>query len=77
MTSLSFILGVTPLAVATGAGAEMRQLLGTAVLFGVSMSTEPGPQICTEQGPLMETLWGSARRGEAGPGCAAGASAGQ
>ena len=35
MTSLSFILGVAPLAVATGAGAEMRQSLGTAVLFGM------------------------------------------
>jgi hydrophobe/amphiphile efflux-1 (HAE1) family protein len=35
MTSLAFILGVTPLAVATGAGAEMRQSLGTAVLFGM------------------------------------------
>jgi Cu/Ag efflux pump CusA len=35
MTSLSFILGVGPLAVATGAGAEMRQSLGTAVLFGM------------------------------------------
>jgi Cu/Ag efflux pump CusA len=28
-------LGVAPLAVATGAGAEMRQSLGTAVLFGM------------------------------------------
>jgi len=35
MTSFSFILGVAPLAVATGAGAEMRQSLGTAVLFGM------------------------------------------
>ena len=35
MTSLSFILGVAPLAVAIGAGAEMRQSLGTAVLFGM------------------------------------------
>jgi multidrug efflux pump subunit AcrB len=35
MTSLAFILGVAPLAVATGAGAEMRQALGTAVLFGM------------------------------------------
>ncbi len=35
MTSMSFILGVAPLAVATGAGAEMRQSLGTAVLFGM------------------------------------------
>jgi HAE1 family hydrophobic/amphiphilic exporter-1 len=35
MTSFAFILGVLPLAVATGAGAEMRQSLGTAVLFGM------------------------------------------
>jgi hydrophobe/amphiphile efflux-1 (HAE1) family protein len=35
MTSFAFILGVIPLAVATGAGAEMRQSLGTSVLFGM------------------------------------------
>jgi multidrug efflux pump subunit AcrB len=35
MTSFAFILGVAPLVVATGAGAEMRQSLGTAVLFGM------------------------------------------
>jgi hydrophobe/amphiphile efflux-1 (HAE1) family protein len=35
MTSLAFILGVTPLVVATGAGAEMRQSLGTAVFGGM------------------------------------------
>ncbi|CAH2604943.1 Efflux pump membrane transporter BepE [Rhodovastum atsumiense] len=35
MTSLAFILGVLPLAVATGAGAEMRQSLGTAVFAGM------------------------------------------
>jgi multidrug efflux pump subunit AcrB len=35
MTSFAFILGVFPLAVATGAGSEMRQSLGTAVFFGM------------------------------------------
>ncbi len=35
MTSFAFILGVLPLATATGAGAEMRQSLGTAVFFGM------------------------------------------
>ncbi len=35
MTSLAFILGVAPLVIATGAGAEMRQSLGTAVFFGM------------------------------------------
>jgi len=35
MTSLAFILGVAPLVVATGAGAEMRRSLGTAVFAGM------------------------------------------
>ena len=35
MTSLAFVLGVLPLVVAAGAGAEMRQSLGTAVFFGM------------------------------------------
>jgi hydrophobe/amphiphile efflux-1 (HAE1) family protein len=35
MTSLAFILGVTPLVFATGAGAELRQALGTAVFYGM------------------------------------------
>ncbi len=35
MTSFAFILGVAPLVVATGAGAEMRQSLGTAVFGGM------------------------------------------
>jgi multidrug efflux pump subunit AcrB len=35
MTSFAFILGVFPLAVATGAGSEMRQSLGTAVFCGM------------------------------------------
>jgi HAE1 family hydrophobic/amphiphilic exporter-1 len=35
MTSFAFIFGVLPLAIATGAGAEMRQALGTAVFFGM------------------------------------------
>ena len=35
MTSFAFILGVLPLAVAQGAGAEMRQSLGIAVLSGM------------------------------------------
>ena len=35
MTSLAFIMGVVPLAVATGAGAEMRQAMGVAVFAGM------------------------------------------
>jgi multidrug efflux pump len=35
MTSCSFILGVLPLVLATGAGSEMRQALGTAIFSGM------------------------------------------
>jgi multidrug efflux pump subunit AcrB len=35
MTSFAFILGVSPLVWAIGAGAELRQALGTAVFFGM------------------------------------------
>jgi len=35
MTSFAFILGVVPLVTASGAGAEMRQSLGTAVFSGM------------------------------------------
>lgn len=35
MTSLAFILGVVPLLIAQGAGAEMRQALGVAVFSGM------------------------------------------
>ena len=35
MTSFAFIMGVVPLIVATGAGAEMRRSLGTAVFSGM------------------------------------------
>ncbi len=36
MTSFAFILGVVPMALATGPGAEMRQVLGTAVFNGMT-----------------------------------------
>jgi multidrug efflux pump subunit AcrB len=35
MTSFAFILGVIPLAFASGAGAELRRALGVAVFFGM------------------------------------------
>jgi HAE1 family hydrophobic/amphiphilic exporter-1 len=35
MTAFAFILGVVPLVIATGPGAEMRQALGTAVFYGM------------------------------------------
>jgi multidrug efflux pump subunit AcrB len=35
MTAFAFILGVLPLVTASGAGAEMRRALGTAVFSGM------------------------------------------
>ena len=39
MTAFSFILGVMPLVVATGSGAESRHILGTAVMSGMLASS--------------------------------------
>ena len=42
MTAFSFILGVLPLVVASGAGAASRQSLGTAVAGGMTAATVLG-----------------------------------
>jgi hydrophobe/amphiphile efflux-1 (HAE1) family protein len=42
MTSFAFIFGSLPLAIATGAGASARRVLGTAVVFGMSTATLTG-----------------------------------
>jgi HAE1 family hydrophobic/amphiphilic exporter-1/multidrug efflux pump len=42
MTSLAFIFGSLPLAIATGAGSGARLVLGTAVVFGMSVATMIG-----------------------------------
>jgi HAE1 family hydrophobic/amphiphilic exporter-1/multidrug efflux pump len=42
MTSFAFILGALPLAIASGAGATSRQVLGTTVVFGMTAATVIG-----------------------------------
>ena len=42
MTAFSFILGVLPLVVATGAGAEARVIMGMALLGGMTLATVLG-----------------------------------
>ncbi len=42
MTAFSFILGVVPLLIASGAGSGSRRSLGTAVFFGMLLSTVLG-----------------------------------
>ena len=62
MTSFAFILGVFPLAVATGAGAEMRQSLGTAVFCrharrdDLRPAVHPGLLHLHSQAPLQERV---------------------
>lgn len=42
MTAFSFILGVLPLVIATGSGAEARKVMGMALLGGMGMATVLG-----------------------------------
>jgi HAE1 family hydrophobic/amphiphilic exporter-1 len=64
MTAVSFILGVIPLVVATGAGARSRQSLGTAVLGGMFIATVLGvfaiPLLYLLVQSLIEKLTGPA-----------------
>jgi len=39
MTAFSFILGVFPLVIASGSGAEARKVMGMALLGGMSIAT--------------------------------------
>jgi multidrug efflux pump subunit AcrB len=62
MTSLAFILGVAPLVVATGAGAEMRQSLGTAVFGGMLGVTRFGLIFTPALYTLMQRIGASSIR---------------
>ena len=39
MTAFSFILGILPLVIASGAGAEARKVMGVALLGGMTLAT--------------------------------------
>ena len=56
MTSLAFVFGVMPLLFATGAGAESRISLGTAVVFGMAMNTLLGTLFVPNFYELMATV---------------------
>jgi multidrug efflux pump subunit AcrB len=66
MTSLAFILGVAPLVVATGAGAEMRQSLGTAVFGGMLGVTGFGLFFTPAFYTLVQRIGGARSRASAG-----------
>lgn len=56
MTSFAFILGVMPLVFASGAGAESRISLGTAVVFGMTLNTLLGTLFIPNFYHLMQTI---------------------
>src|SRR6202008_762021 len=60
MTSFAFILGVVPLVWATGAGAEMRRSLGTAVFAGMLGVTLFGVFLAPVCFDLIERALGTA-----------------
>ncbi|MGC1272006.1 MAG: multidrug efflux RND transporter permease subunit [Croceibacterium sp.] len=74
MTSFAFILGSVPLVIATGAGAELRQALGTAVCFGMLGVTGFGllftPTfyvVCRSLGDRIDALRAGRRQNAADP----------
>ncbi len=60
MTSFAFILGVAPLVFATGAGAEMRRTLGTAVFSGMLGVTIFGLLLTPVFYYVVERIFGNA-----------------
>ena len=61
MTAFSFILGVLPLLVASGAGAEARKVMGMTVFSGMLAATVLGVLIIPALYVLVEKLSGRAR----------------
>jgi multidrug efflux pump len=70
MTSVAFIIGVVPLLLAEGAGAEMRQALGTAVFAGMLGVTAFGLFLTPVFFVVVQRLtgWWAARKQEPGAG---------
>ncbi len=64
MTAFSFILGVVPLMLATGAGAGAQNVMGTAVFYGMLVATLFGVFLIPGNFAFIERL-GRGRRGEA------------
>ncbi len=56
MTAFAFILGVVPLAIATGSGAEGRKIMGMAVLAGMLIATILGVLLVPALFVLIEKL---------------------
>jgi len=61
MISIAFILGVTPLAISTGAGANSRHAIGTGVMSGMVGATVPGVLFGPVFYIVVRTLMGDRR----------------
>ena len=60
MTAFAFILGVVPLMLASGSGAHARQVMGTAVFFGMLVATVLGVFIIPALYVIVERMSGNA-----------------
>jgi hydrophobic/amphiphilic exporter-1 (mainly G- bacteria), HAE1 family len=65
MTSFAFIFGMAPLVFATGAGANSRHSLGTAVTGGMLVSTILNLYVTPVLYILVQSLWQALKRGKA------------
>jgi len=68
MTAFSFILGVLPLLVASGAGAEARKVMGMTVFSGMLVATVLGVLVVPALFVMVERLSGRDKGKSAGPG---------
>jgi len=66
MTAFSFILGVLPLLVASGAGAEARKVMGMTVFSGMLAATIIGVILVPSMYVMIEKI--SGRAASASPG---------
>ena len=64
MTSFAFVMGVLPMARATGAGAYSRNSLGVVIAFGILISTVLGRFVIPVYYVLGERLIRAFSRGE-------------
>lgn len=58
MTAFSFILGVLPLLMATGAGAEARKVMGVTLFFGMTIATVLGTCFIPVLFVIVERIFG-------------------
>ncbi|HBZ54072.1 MAG TPA: hydrophobe/amphiphile efflux-1 family RND transporter, partial [Syntrophobacteraceae bacterium] len=67
MTSLAFILGCVPLAIAQGAGSVSRQVMGTAVIGGMIAATFIGVLLTPVTFYVVEKIRGKKKQEASGP----------